>query len=347
MTSPEFTITDIFEALPGKEAEVRQRLLAVVDSARRVGPDFGMIGFDLHRNRANPSQFLLHQRWTTKAGFDEYDRTRRPAERVSFLKEAGGLLTEALEDVSSQWEMISAPSENRAAIAATAFLDALALSDADTIAGLWTEDAVLEFPFAPEGFPHSVEGLAAIDKYFRDALAAVTPIAYPNRAVTPLADPDACVIEFGSQLTVGDDPTVRENSYITIVRVRGGKIAHFKEHYDSVKRVEGFPSASEMSGEAAEPPHTVMVRLRARVGAADELADLMTEIGARAAEDPGCQFYRVFRSSDDDLAFIIFEAWDRKADFDAHLANDWVAGTNKRLRPLVDGEIEAQAYTEL
>ena len=244
-------------------------------------------------------------------------------------------------------EMASAPEENRAAMAATAFLDALARSDADAIAGMWTDDAVLEFPFAPDGFPRSVEGLAAIDRYFRDALAAVTPIAYPNRVVTPLADPDACVIEFGSRLTVGDDPTVRENSYITIVRVRDGKIAHFKEHYDSVKRVEGFPSAADISGAAEAPPHTVVVRLRARSGAGGDIADVMAAVAARAARDPGCRFYRVLQSSDDGLAFTVFEAWDRKADFDAHLASDWVADANKRLKPLLDGEVEADAFAEL
>lgn len=237
--------------------------------------------------------------------------------------------------------------ENRAAVAATAFLDALALSDADAIAEMWTRDAVLEFPFAPEGFPRQVAGAAAIEKYFRDALEAVTPIAYPNRVVTPLADPDVCVIEFDSQLTVGDDPTVRQNSYITIVRVRGDRIAHFKEHYDSVKRVEGFPSSATRIGAEAKPPHTVMVRLRAQAGAGQELADLMGEVSARAIHDPGCRFYRVLQSSEDVSAFTIFEAWDSEADFDAHLATAWVAQVNKRMQPLIEGSIESQVYTEL
>ena len=241
----------------------------------------------------------------------------------------------------------TAAAENRAAIAATAFLNALAVSDADAIAEMWTEDAILEFPFAPRGFPRKVQGAAAIDKYFRDALAAVTPIAYPNRVVTPLADPDACVIEFDSQLTVGDDPTVRENSYITIVRVRDDRIAHFKEHYDSVKRVEGFPSAAKMTATEASPPHTVVVHLRARAGADEALAELMTDVSARALHDPGCRFYRVLQSSDDNSAFTIFEAWDTEADFDAHLATPWVAEVNVRMQPLLEGTIGSKAYREL
>ncbi|WP_227269560.1 antibiotic biosynthesis monooxygenase [Roseobacter weihaiensis] len=346
MTNPELIITDILEAVPGKEEEVRRKLLAVTDGERRVGPGFTMTRFDLHQNKANPSQFLLYETWKTKSGFDEYHRAHRPPELSSFLEEAGDLLTEAPEDVSQQWEMISVIEDNQAAIAATAFLDALAISDADAIAGMWTEDAVLEFPFAPEGFTECVEGQPAIEKYFRDALAVVVPIGYPNRVITPLADPNACVIEFDSQLTVGDDPTVQENSYITIVRVRNGKIAHFKEHYDSVKRVAGFPSADEVAGDAASA-HTVTVNLRARADAADDLAALMRQVRARAAKDAGCQFYRVFRAQADPALFTIFEAWDTEAAFNAHMAAEWVAEVNGKIAALVDGEVAAQSHVEL
>lgn len=348
MTQPQLIVTDLLTALPGKENEVRQKLLAVTDGERRVGPDFGMTRFDLHQNRENPSEFLLYEIWTTKTGFDEYHRARRPPELSSFLAEATDLLHEAPEDVSRQWAMISGQAENHAAVAANAFLDALAKSDPAAISKLWTEDAVLEFPFAPPGFPKSVEGHAAIDQYFRNALATVTPIAYPGRVVTPLADPNACVIEFGSKLTVGDDPTVRDNRYITIVRTRGGKIARFKEHYDSVKRVEGFPSAAGMAGNGAGvPAYALVVSLHARTDTADELADLMRGVSARAVKDPGCRYYRVFRAHDDPLAFTIVEAWDHKADFDAHRAACWVAEVNAKIAPLLEQEITSQAHAEL
>ena len=346
MTTPELTITDLLTAVPGKEEEVRQKLLAVTDGERRVGPDFGMTRFDLHRHKADPAQFLLYETWTTQAGFEEYHRAHRPPELSSFLEEAKDLLTEAPEDVSRQWEMISAPAENQAATAATAFLDALAVSDADAISAMWTEDAVLEFPFAPDGFPPSVEGHAAIDKYFRDALAVVDPIDYPNRVVTPLADPNACIIEFSSRLTIGDDPTVQENSYITIVRSRGGKIAHFKEHYDSVKRAAGFPSADEISGDAT-PGHAVTVGLTARAGAADDRASLLREVSRRAATDDGNRFSRVFQSADDPSTLTVFEAWDSEADFNRHMAADWVAEVNAKIAPLLEGDIAVRAHREI
>ena len=342
MTTPKLVITRVLEALPGKQDEVRRKLDAVTDGMRRVGPDLGMIRADLYRQDASPSRFLLCETWTTQRGFAD----ARPPELSALLKEADGLLAETPEIVSHHWHPVSPPAGNRAAVTATAFLDALAVSDADAIAGMWTDDAVLEFPFAPQGFPRSVDGQPAIEKYFRDALAVVTPIAYPDRVVTPLADPDACVIEFGSRLTVGDDPTVQENSYITIVRVRGGKIVHFKEHYDSVKRVAGFPSADEVAGEAA-PAHTVTVNLRARADAADTLAQLMREVGHRAEKDAGCRFYRVFRSHADPSAFTVFEAWDAESDFNAHLAADWVAEINAKIAPLLDAGITSQSHSEL
>ena len=174
----------------------------------------------------------------------------------------------------------------------------------------------------------------------------MTPIAYPNRAVTPLADPNACVIEFDSQLTVGDDPTVQENSYITIVRVRDGKIILFKEHYDSVKRVAGFPSADDIAGDVASA-HTVSVSLRAREGAADDLAALMAEVRVRAAKDDGCRFYRVFRDQADPAQFVVFEAWDTEGAFAAHMAADWVAEVNRKIAQISEGKTTALSLVEI
>ncbi|MEM9160533.1 MAG: antibiotic biosynthesis monooxygenase [Verrucomicrobiota bacterium] len=348
MSKPELTITDLLIALPGKEEEVLQKLLAVTEGERRVGPDFGMTRFDLHRDRSNPSQFLLYENWTTKTGFEEYHRAHRPPELSSFLEEAKDLLTEAPEEVSHQWEMVSSPDENAAAIAAKRFLDALTESDTGAISRMWTDDAVLEFPFAPEGFPTRIESQAAIDPYFRDALSVVNPIDYPNRVITPLTDPNACIIEFGSKLTIGEDPTVHENSYITIVRTREGKIAHFKEHYDSLKRAAGFPSSAEMAqSPASRVPYVVKVSLRAREGESVALAGRMKEIAQRASRDLGCQFYRVFQSRSDACAFSIFEAWNREVDFKTHMAADWVSEANKTIAPYLDGEISSDSLTEL
>ena len=347
MGKPELTITDILEALPGKEEEVLQKLIAVTEGERRVGPGFGMTRFDLHRHKTNQALFLLYENWTTIAGFNEYHQSHRPPELSSFLQGAGDLLAEAPEDVSMQWEMISDPQENIAGNIAQAFLDALAASDTDAIARMWTDDAILEFPFAPPEFPSRVEGQAQIEQYFRDALSAVTPIAYPNQVVTPFADPMACLIEFDSQLTIGDDPQVFENSYITIVHVREGKIAYFKEHYDSVRRREGFPAQNEMNRNSQQGRHMLLVRLQAKTGRADRLAEKLTAVYKQAVKDPGNQFYRVLRSGKTGTEFTIFEAWNRKADFEAHMASEWVNKVNVELGELMDGAPVASEIREL
>ena len=344
---PELTITDTLESVPGREEEVLKKLKAVTEGERRVGPSFGMTRFDLHRHKTNPALFLLYENWTTQAGFNEYHKSHRPPELSSFLEEAGELLLQAPEDVSMQWEMISKPEENVAGRIAIDFLDALAVSDADAIAKMWTDDAVLEFPFAPPEFPSKIKGQPDIEQYFRDALGAVNPIAYPNRVVTPFADPLSCLIEFDSQLTVGDDPKIFENSYITIVRVRNGKIAYFKEHYDSVKRREGFPSANEIDSGNSESPHSLSVELKAKRGKEDQLAEKLMTVSKKAIHDNGNQFYRVFRSGVNDANFTIIEAWDRKADFEAHLNKDWVKRVNEELAGLIDGEPLADEIKEL
>ena len=132
--------------------------------------------------------------------------------------------------------------------------------------------------------------------------------------------------------------------------MRDGKIVHFQEHSDSVKRVAGFPSADEVAGEVAgeaAPTHAVTVNLHARADAADRLAKLMREVSDRAAKDTGCRFYRVFRSHADPSAFTVFEAWDAESNFNAHLAADWVAEINGRIAPLLDAGITSQSHSAL
>ena len=89
------------------------------------------------------------------------------------------------------------------------------------------------------------------------------------------------------------------------------------------------------------------VNLKARGETAGDLAALMHEVSGRAVKDPGNQYYRVFRAHDDPTAFTIMEAWDREADFQAHMAADWVAEVNAKIGPLVEGEPTARGHSQL
>ena len=63
------TVVATFKAQPGKEALLRQELLALVPTTRQ---EPGCINYDLHQATDNSGQFLFHENWTSKQHLDDH-----------------------------------------------------------------------------------------------------------------------------------------------------------------------------------------------------------------------------------------------------------------------------------
>jgi uncharacterized protein len=97
--------------------------------------------------------------------------------------------------------------------------------------GLFTDDAVIEFPFAPPGRPDRLEGRAAVHEYL---------IGYPDwldirrikdRTVHQTHDPRVIIAEFSAEGVVVDTGEPYEARYITVLTVQDGRIAHFRDYW--------------------------------------------------------------------------------------------------------------------
>ena len=66
------TVVATFQALPGKEEELKQALLTLVAPTRKEN---GCINYDLHVASDNPGKFLFHENWTSKAALDVHLQT--------------------------------------------------------------------------------------------------------------------------------------------------------------------------------------------------------------------------------------------------------------------------------
>lgn len=148
------------------------------------------------------------------------------------------------------------------------FMDCALRRDGAGFAELFTEDAILEFPFA---------GLRYVG---RDAIrtraveawghSPFSPLAFDDVAYTD-APPDTLVVEYGVRGTVRGEPlTVRA---ILHLRGKGGRIALFREYLD--------PLALAAVARSIAPPRDVLRRYHAAMQAksADALADLYAEDG--------------------------------------------------------------------
>jgi quinol monooxygenase YgiN len=63
------TVVATIRAKPGKEAALRQELLALIPSTRK---EPGCINYDLHQAVDNPAHFLFHENWTSKQHLDDH-----------------------------------------------------------------------------------------------------------------------------------------------------------------------------------------------------------------------------------------------------------------------------------
>ncbi len=69
MNAKSLTVVALVKAQPGKETEVRKELLSLVEPSRK---DAGCLNYDLHQAVDDPTRFMFHENWTSKADLDRH-----------------------------------------------------------------------------------------------------------------------------------------------------------------------------------------------------------------------------------------------------------------------------------
>jgi quinol monooxygenase YgiN len=82
------TVIAILKAQPGKEAVVKQELLALIAPTRK---EPGCINYDLHEDMENPARFVFHENWASMTELEAH--LERPHLKALMAK-AGELLAE-------------------------------------------------------------------------------------------------------------------------------------------------------------------------------------------------------------------------------------------------------------
>ncbi|GAA4574208.1 nuclear transport factor 2 family protein [Planotetraspora kaengkrachanensis] len=96
------------------------------------------------------------------------------------------------------------------------------------------DDLVVEWPFNPPGRPRRVEGRAAFEAIAGPGRAAL-PVRFEgfrDLVVHETADPEVIIAEYvlaGTVLTTGRQASA---AFVTVLRVRDGKVVHVREYQD-------------------------------------------------------------------------------------------------------------------
>ncbi|HEX7307257.1 nuclear transport factor 2 family protein [Lentzea sp.] len=110
------------------------------------------------------------------------------------------------------------------------------LLDKDMIgfAGLWAEDGVAEFPFAPPGWPTRLEGRAAVEDYVRDYTKTFDVRAIPKQVVHQSTDPDVAIVEFDIEGVLVATGEPYRYSYIVVFTTRDGEIVNYRDYWNPI-----------------------------------------------------------------------------------------------------------------
>jgi len=113
------------------------------------------------------------------------------------------------------------------------FLTALEEKDMEKFAGVWAEDAVLEMPYAPEGFPERVAGREDLIKHYAAWPQNSGKADFTSQLVFhPLRDPERIFVEFKGAVEIVPTGRLYHQSYGGLFHVANGKIKLFREYFD-------------------------------------------------------------------------------------------------------------------
>lgn len=99
-------------------------------------------------------------------------------------------------------------------------------------AGLWTEDGILEFPFAPAGWPQRLEGREAIGAYLRHYPDHIDLHDFPDVRIHQTDDPETIVVEMRGVGRLVETGAPLDLRYIAVVTVRQGRITSCRDYWN-------------------------------------------------------------------------------------------------------------------
>ncbi|WP_333736268.1 nuclear transport factor 2 family protein [Streptomyces sp. IBSBF 2806] len=98
--------------------------------------------------------------------------------------------------------------------------------------GLWADDGVMEFPFAPDGWPARLEGREAIAAYMRDYPDHIDLQDFPELRIHETTDPEIIVVEMRGVGRLVETGSAFDMTYVAVVTIRDGRIASYRDYWN-------------------------------------------------------------------------------------------------------------------
>jgi hypothetical protein len=127
---------------------------------------------------------------------------------------------------------------------AASLLDAhleLIRTDLERWLELFTDDAVVEFPYAAGlELPQRLEGREAIRRYFADTPKHFQGLVFTNVQRYRTTDPDVALAEAHGSATIAVTGSGYEQDYVMLVKTRDGRISLYREYWNPIPGLRAF-----------------------------------------------------------------------------------------------------------
>ncbi|WP_459648614.1 nuclear transport factor 2 family protein [Kitasatospora sp. Ki12] len=97
---------------------------------------------------------------------------------------------------------------------------------------LWDEGGVLEFPFAPQGWPTRLEGKAAVGEYMRHYPDHIDLHDFPEVTIHQTVAPGTIVVEMRGVGRLVETGSPFDLTYIAVVTVKDGRITSYRDYWN-------------------------------------------------------------------------------------------------------------------
>lgn len=106
---------------------------------------------------------------------------------------------------------------------------------------LFADDAVVEFPYAPQlGLPERLEGREAIRQYFAETPKHFRGLVFTKVQRYLTTDPEVALAEAHGSATIAVTGNPYEQDYVMMVKTREGKISLYREYWNPLPGLKAF-----------------------------------------------------------------------------------------------------------
>ncbi|MFJ2164595.1 nuclear transport factor 2 family protein [Streptomyces griseofuscus] len=97
---------------------------------------------------------------------------------------------------------------------------------------LWAEDGLMEFPFAPDGWPRRLDGREAIAAYMRPYPDYIDLHDFPDLRIHQTTEPETIVVEMRGVGRMVETDAPFDMTYIAVVTVRDGRFTSYRDYWN-------------------------------------------------------------------------------------------------------------------